>query len=537
MTMTTATRRSFSPSSLRKRSFTCHVITLLACVSSVLAITHASPFPSLPVATRNQILAPDASSAYPGALHGGFRGEGRFREILPKAPHLHRRADLSLKFNYTNMYMFCYRESYARMPSQACRKTFRGIGPMCLRSCPAFGGKWVNCAYGCSPSTKMCIKTLWKQASAVTFLTYKVKLPAVDPFIDPAFSVAEKLSAFWKKIFPPALARLKKRSDFKAIVQKTITSRALNALFIASYAKPAQGNDRSTVTFVDPKTEDKAAELAEYKQSHYVLSEHALKTGKGLVGTLGFLDFTINLEDAAKFDPTGAVDFMLQFGHLPCGKVNCIKCYTVSAQACTMAGSCVNGKCGAAAVQADGATCTDFGNGGNSYAGTCSSGVCASSVVASYYMKKQQTSMWIPEGYEDPSTNLTISPTVYTTSEKEYLDTSLQFWDVLASQSGSCSFNNGGCGSFICKVNKEKNSSSCINPRDHGFAPAPMATNFPSGETLEYQYPVKPLDCLSLCKINSKCVLAVTTWGNECWLKASIGDPAHAETYQAFKQL
>ncbi|CAI7862633.1 unnamed protein product [Closterium sp. NIES-54] len=363
--------------------------------------------------------------------------------------------------------MFCYRETYARMPpTKKCAKRFRGIGPMCIRSCPAFGGQWVNCGYGCSPSYKMCIKTVWKQASAVTFLTYKVKLPAIDPYIDPAFKISKQLRKWWKKIFPPFLSHLKKRSDFDTIARKTIVSRTLTALFIASYAKPAQGNDRSTITFVDPGTEDKEAALEEFKNTHYVLSEHAFKTGKGLVGTLGFLDFTINLENAAKLDPSGVIDFMLQFGHMPCGKVKCVKCYAIRAKACAIAPTCINGKCGNAGVEADGTSCTGF-----------------------------------------------------------------------ASQSGSCAFNNGGCGSFICQVKEGTNSSSCVNPHDLGYAPAPMAINFPFGETLGYQYPVKAMDCLTLCKINTKCALAVTTWGNECWLKSSIGEPVIAETYQAFKKL
>ncbi|CAI5467019.1 unnamed protein product [Closterium sp. Yama58-4] len=303
-----------------------------------------------------------------------------------------------------------------------------------------------------SPPWAAGVHTQLPGASAITFLTYKVKLPAIDPYIDPAFKVAKQLGKWWKKIFPPMLSHLKKRSDFDTIARKTIASRTLTALFIASYAKPAQGNDRSTVTFVDPGTEDKAAALEEFKDSHY---------------------------DAAKLDPTGVVDFTLQFGHMPCGKVKCVKCYAIRAKACTIAPTCVNGKCGNAGVEADGTSCTGFGNGGNSYSGTCSSGVC----------------------------------------------------------SGSCSFNNGGCGSFICQANEGKNRSSCINPHDHGFAPAPMATNFPFGETLEYQYPVKALDCLMLCKVNTQCALAVTTWGNECWLKSSIGEPVAAETYQTFKKL
>ncbi|CAI6003212.1 unnamed protein product [Closterium sp. NIES-65] len=395
-------------SSLRRRQCTlpCHIIALLAYASFLAAPSRAAPSPYLPVEARNQLLLPGASSSH----HGGFPGAH-----LPA-----RREDLSLKINYTNVYMFCYRETYARMPpTKKCAKRFRGIGPMCLpqqsistapvpphpspppfpfpfptSTYPPWPPYVIACISLTSPSSTAPVRvhTQLPGASSITFLTYKVKLPAIDPYIDPAFKISKQLSKWWKKIFPPMLSHLKKRSDFNNIAQKTIASRTLTALFIASYAKPAQGNDRSTITFVDPGTEDKEAALKEFKNSHYVISEHAFKTGKGLVGTLGFLDFTINLENAAKLDPSGVIDFMLQFGHMPCGK-------------------------------------------------------------------------------------------------------------------------------------------------GHGFAPAPMATNFPFGETLEYQYPVKAVDCLKLCKVNTKCALAVTTWGNECWLKSSIGDPVTAETYQAFKKL
>ncbi|CAI5970896.1 unnamed protein product [Closterium sp. NIES-64] len=91
-------------SSLRRRQCTlpCHIIALLAYASFLAAPSRAAPSPYLPVEARNQLLLPGASSSH----HGGFPGAH-----LPA-----RREDLSLKINYTNVYMFCYRETYARMP-------------------------------------------------------------------------------------------------------------------------------------------------------------------------------------------------------------------------------------------------------------------------------------------------------------------------------------------------------------------------------------------------------------------------------------
>eukprot|EP00475_Leptophrys_vorax_P010695 TRINITY_DN17281_c0_g2_i2.p2 TRINITY_DN17281_c0_g2~~TRINITY_DN17281_c0_g2_i2.p2 ORF type:complete len:220 (-),score=18.09 TRINITY_DN17281_c0_g2_i2:121-780(-) len=135
---------------------------------------------------------------------------------------------------------------------------------------------------------------------------------------------------------------------------------------------------------------------------------------------------------------------------------------------------------------------------------------------------------------------LNIDPSVYKTSADEYLSTSLKFWHSMASQSGSCTFNNGGCGSFICQLDKDKRETYCVDPHSRGFAPAPMGMDFPSCATISYSFPTPALDCLAKCAdAGPLCVLAVTSYSGECWLKSSVCDEAVTGNMgiQAFKKL
>ncbi|CAI6004314.1 unnamed protein product [Closterium sp. NIES-64] len=336
----------------------------------------------------------------------------------------------------------------------------------------------------------MCVKTTYRQAGAFSFFFFKLYLPGTGPFFD----IAMKLGAFAAKLYRRVKpSKYRKRKDYASIELETMESRSMAATFLAAFGQPVSNDSRTHVTLVPAHAQDKQAAFSTFRASHSVMSQPIRKAARALVSAVRLLDTVVNVEDLAKYDPSGVLNMVVSFGHPMCRDDACVKCVTTRATPCIIAPTCIAGKCVNLGQKKDGSACADFDWGGNSYTGHCQAGKCVSKAVQSYYASKQADKLWIPEGYEAPNVTIAVDRGVYATSEREYMETSLGYWDELARESESCSLNNGGCGSLVCQVDVERKTTVCIDPHGHGFAPAPPAIDFPTASNLTYHYPLHPL--------------------------------------------
>ncbi|CAI6003235.1 unnamed protein product [Closterium sp. NIES-65] len=288
-------------------------------------------------------------------------------------------------------------------------------------------------------------------------------LPGTGPFFD----IAMKLGAFAAKLYRRVKpSKYRKRKDYASIELETMESRSMAATFLAAFGQPVSNDSRTHVTLVPAHAQDKQAAFSTFRASHSVMSQPIRKAARALVSAVRLLDTVVNVEDLAKYDPSGVLNMVVSFGHPMCRDDACVKCVTTRATPCIIAPTCIAGKCVNLGQKKDGSACADFDWGGNSYTGHCQAGKCVSKAVQSYYASKQADKLWIPEGYEAPNVTIAVDRGVYATSEREYMETSLGYWDELARESESCSLNNGGCGSLVCQVDVERKTTVCIDP--HG---------------------------------------------------------------------
>lgn len=571
---------------------------------------------------------------------------------VPTSAPLHRRRAITFSLNYTSVYMFCYRDTYTRAssgPAQPlakmrsrrrqrwrkkfpraprlsrpaagsnatacpdgeesslglcwpkCKERFSGAGPACLQLCPSYGGDWVTCLNGCAPSTRMCLKKAYVQANSLSFLFLKVPLPGAGPGLETVQQVGRLVGKLLPVLRPSF--RLRSSPDLPSIAHHTLASRTLAAIMIAAFGKPidASSRHRGIVTLVPPAEQDKAAAFAAFRNTHLISHQPIRSTARRLTQELLDLHIVLNVEDLAKYDPSGLMNVVFAFGHPLCSDNNCTACYAVRGAPCLRAPSCNGGLCEDKGLKPDGTACTDIDWAGNAFSGVCQAGECSHDAVLDWYQRIQMELLWWPpiaggrkrrrssaaaDAAEDgssgssaalagtlsanastvaaaaasvtptlpaatvsqapaPSKVYTVSaeelgvridPSVYKTSPDTYLSTSLRFWHDMASQGTSCTFNNGGCGALVCQLNAESKTTFCLDPHERGFAPAPMGLDFPGGETLSYHFPLSALGCMEMCKREEGCVMMVTSYAGECWVKGSVGDAvSQVMNVQAYK--
>ncbi|GJP31945.1 hypothetical protein CLOM_g16443 [Closterium sp. NIES-68] len=310
-----------------------------------------------------------------------------------------------------------------------CDAGYKGKGPVCARRCSLYGPSWVDCGYGCAPDYPMCVKTTYRQAGAFSFFFFKVYLPGTGPFFDMAMKLGAFAAKLYRRVKP---SKYRKRKDFAAIEADTMESRSMGATFLAAFGEPVRNESRTHVTLVPTHAKDKQAAFASFRASHSVMSQPIRKAARALVSAVRLLDTVVNVEDLAKYDPSGVLNMVVSFGHPMCRNDACVKCVTTRATPCIIAPTCVAGRCMNLGQKKDGSSCADFDWGGNSYTGHCQAGECVSKAVQSYYASRQKDKMWIPEGYVEPNVTVVVDPGVYSTSEREYIETSLGYWDELA---------------------------------------------------------------------------------------------------------
>ncbi|CAI5468481.1 unnamed protein product [Closterium sp. Yama58-4] len=331
------------------------------------------------------------------------------------------------------------------------------------------------------------------------------------------------------------------RGPDAVIARKTMEKRALVAMLTAAHARRLDKKGGAVGIF-SPKTQNKPARYQQFRQHNQVSTQMATRVADVTIRAVRKDKAAVNIEDLAKYDPSGTLPMLVAYSHPLCSKNECAKC-SVTANPCIAGNTCNSGKCGNPIIEPDGTSCVDSDYQGNTFPGFCQSGTCHISAVQSYYGSAQKTSMWLPEGVSLPTLpelKISVSRGLAGTngSAEGFVGRSIGFWHRLSRQSRSCTFNNGGCGVFACRVDYKRRKTACVNPKKMGFAAAPMGIDFPLGATISYSFPTAPARCMQRCKKMTTCVLAVTTVGRECWLKSSAGNvTVNTISFQAYKKL
>ncbi|CAI5526994.1 unnamed protein product [Closterium sp. Naga37s-1] len=183
----------------------------------------------------------------------------------------------------------------------------------------------------------MCVKTAYRQAGAFSFFFFKVYLPGTGPFFDiamklgaflsyfevpehgPFFDIAMKLGAFAAKLYRRVKpSKYRKRKDYASIELATMESRSLAATFLAAFGEPVSNDSRTHVTLVSPHAQDKQAAFSTFRASHSVMSQPIGKAARALVSAVRLLDTVVNVEDLAKYNPSGVLNMVVSFGHPMC---------------------------------------------------------------------------------------------------------------------------------------------------------------------------------------------------------------------------
>ncbi|CAI5994226.1 unnamed protein product, partial [Closterium sp. NIES-65] len=263
------------------------------------------------------------------------------------------------------------------------------------------------------------------------------------------------------------VARMTRGPD-AMIARKTMEKRALVAMLTAAHARRLDKNGGAVGIF-SPRTQNKPARYQQFRQRNQVSTQMATRVADVMVRAVRKDKAAVNIEDLAKYDPSGTLPMLVAYSHPLCSKNECAKC-GVTSNPCIAGYTCNSGKCGNPIVEPDGTSCVDSDYQGNTFPGFCQSGSCQISAVQSYYGSAQKTSMWLPEGVSLPTLpelKISVSPGLTGTngSAGGFVGRSLGFWHRLSRQSRSCTFNNGGCGVFACRVDYKRKKTACVNPK------------------------------------------------------------------------
>ncbi|CAI5466997.1 unnamed protein product [Closterium sp. Yama58-4] len=189
-------------------------------------------------------------------------------------------------------------------------------------------------------------------------LKSKVYLPGTGPFFD----IAMKLGAFAAKLYRRVKpSKYRKRKDYASIELATMESRSMAATFLAAFGEPVSNDSRTYVTLVPahaqvsavrlpntvgnvedlpcylpliflsfplsahtlppPFLQDKQAAFSAFRASHAVMHQPIQKAARALVSAVQLLDTVVNVEDLAKYDPSGVLNMVVSFGHPMCRDV------------------------------------------------------------------------------------------------------------------------------------------------------------------------------------------------------------------------
>ena len=113
---------------------------------------------------------------------------------------------------------------------------------------------------------------------------------------------------------------------------------------------------------------------------------------------------------------------------------------------------CSNGNCGAPVYEPDGTACVLTDSSANTVPGFCQAGTCSTAATSAFYNSQLS------------SAKVKVSSRIRKGSASSYVNTALKFWDEMAFKSKSCTFNNGGCGTSVCLLNKKRTDTTCVNP-------------------------------------------------------------------------
>ncbi|CAI7843574.1 unnamed protein product [Closterium sp. NIES-53] len=419
-----------------------------------------------------------------------------------------------------------------------CKAGYRPAGSLCVHDCSAYGGKWTNCGMGCAPSKEECVKNVYNQLTTTAVWVANVVIPGSAIFASRMSAIGAPVAMSYGGV--KGVARMTRGPD-AVIARKTMEKRALVAMLTAAHARRLDKKGGAVGIF-SPRTQNKPARYQQFRQRNQVSTQMATRVADVIVRAVRKDKAAVNIEDLAKYDPSGTLPMLVAYSHPLCSKNECAKC-SVTSNPCIAGYTCNSGKCGNPIVEPDGTSCVDSDYQGNTFPGFCQSGTCQISTVQSYYGSAQKTSMWLPEGVSLPTLpelKISVSPRLAGTngSAEGFVGRSLGFWHRLSRQSRSCTFNNGGCGVFACRVDYKRKKTACVNPKKMGFLAAPMGIDFPRGATINYSFPTAPAKCMQKCKKLQACVLAVATIGRECWLKSSVGNATVVSiSFQAYKKL
>lgn len=469
------------------------------------------------------------------------------------ADGLHSTRGRHLQFlDTSSIYKYCWRDTYLRTPTRQalfcpfgedkvekncvdkCKEGFKPAGPLCVHDCSAYGGGWTNCGMGCAPDTKSCLKKVMDQFSnSVSWVTNTV-IPGARAFNGQLAALGAPAASGLGAV--KGLGKLSGELAF--IAEKTYEKRSLVAMLTAKLAKPLVKSG-GIVGFFAPSASsaDNIAKFREFRKRNKVPIDLTRRSASTILKSITEAKVSLNVEDMAKFDPTGTMPVLLAFSHPVCSNNLCAKC-NVTSNPCEAGAECKNGKCGKTLYEPDGTPCVESDYQSNTFPGFCQTGSCKTGGTQAYYTAGQEASMWLPEGLRVPTLDALKVRVQSGVSKngKGFVAKSLNFWHDLSRQSRSCTFNNGGCGAFACRVDFKKKSTRCVDPKRFGFKAAPIGINFPRGKTLKYSFPTSAPKCMEACNQVKECVLAVTTVGRECWLKSSIGNAISSLSFQAYKK-
>eukprot|EP00475_Leptophrys_vorax_P028421 TRINITY_DN4108_c0_g1_i2.p1 TRINITY_DN4108_c0_g1~~TRINITY_DN4108_c0_g1_i2.p1 ORF type:complete len:525 (+),score=-10.42 TRINITY_DN4108_c0_g1_i2:88-1662(+) len=402
-----------------------------------------------------------------GFLYGRAARAGRGRALQQKL------------LDTSSIYKYCWRDTYLRKAESKallcpfnqdkiegqcmdkCRKGFEAAGPVCVHDCSGYGGGWTNCGMGCAPNAKSCLKEIVDQFSTSASWIANTVLPGARAFTAQMQGAGAPVAMSFGAV--KGLSKLS--GDTAFIAEKTFEKRSIFAMLAASHGRKLDLKG-AIVGFFSPETANKASKLAELRNANKVPIDLTKRTASTMVKSVSSGKGALNIEDIAKFDPTGTLPVLLAFGHPVCSNNKCAKC-NVTSNPCVAGADCINGQCGKTLYEADGTPCVEADYQGNTFPGFCQSGTCKTSSVQSFYASGQQKSMWLPEGInlpKLPDLKVKVGQGVSQSDGKTFIQTSLNFWHSLSRQSRSCTFNNGGCGMFACRVDFKRKTTLCVDP-------------------------------------------------------------------------